>query len=252
MKRVAVFIDGDNVSAGYGATIAAQADKHGRVDIIHVYGNTNTQSQWSDMLAARFIYAGEGKNGADLLLALDAMDLCEAGKFDTIVLASSDADFVHLAHRLRARGPNVIGMGMGHPSKAFQAACSQFEILTQEPVSKVLEPPKVAQVAQIQSEQSKIDNRIRIFIDAAMHDGTNVQTTTVSKHFKEKFGVTITSMGFKNWRQYFQKHSGWYELIDAPKSTANKGPIIRRRATPTAVSKESVANSQTAFAVAAE
>ena len=67
-----------------------------------------------------------GKNGADIALVIDAVDLMHSGHVDGFCLVSSDSDFTRLAWRLRAEGKIVRGVGNGTAVLAFREACSAF------------------------------------------------------------------------------------------------------------------------------
>ena len=62
------------------------------------------------------------KNGADIRMALDVVDLLagpvEYGEF---ILASSDADFTPVLHRIRAHGRRVTVLTTGQSAVAFRA-----------------------------------------------------------------------------------------------------------------------------------
>lgn len=129
MERVALFIDGDNLSPNVCDDVLGFASGLGRVDIARVYGNIHALGAWRDTPALEAIHAGTGKNAADILLALDAMDLCQPGAVHHVVLASSDGDFVHLARRLRQRGIPVTGVGGGKAPADLRDACTEFKCL---------------------------------------------------------------------------------------------------------------------------
>jgi uncharacterized LabA/DUF88 family protein len=69
-----------------------------------------------------------GKNGADMRLVIDALELCYArGHIDTFVIASGDSDFCPLAYKLRENGRTVIGLAVkGSTSPLFVKACDEF------------------------------------------------------------------------------------------------------------------------------
>lgn len=50
---------------------------------------------------------GHYKANVDVLLAVDALELCEAMRPDVVTLVTGDADFAHLALHLRRRGIRV-------------------------------------------------------------------------------------------------------------------------------------------------
>lgn len=132
-RRVAVLIDGDNVSAKHSGPVLTEAKKLGRVDIARIYAAANCNSDWLDLPEFRFIHAGKGKNAADLLLCIDAMEFAITGGVDTFAIASSDGDFTHLAQRLREKGLHVLGMGEAKAPDGFRLACTEFRQLDSKP-----------------------------------------------------------------------------------------------------------------------
>ncbi|HTP52727.1 MAG TPA: NYN domain-containing protein [Anaeromyxobacteraceae bacterium] len=69
-----------------------------------------------------------GKNGADVRLVIDALELCYLREhIDTFVLASGDSDFCPLAAKLRENDRIVIGMAVKEStSPLFVKACDEF------------------------------------------------------------------------------------------------------------------------------
>jgi uncharacterized protein (TIGR00288 family) len=69
-----------------------------------------------------------GKNGADVRLVIDALELCYLREhIDTFVLASGDSDFVPLANKLRENDRTVIGMAVKEAtSPLFVKSCDEF------------------------------------------------------------------------------------------------------------------------------
>jgi uncharacterized LabA/DUF88 family protein len=72
-----------------------------------------------------------GKNGADVRLVIDALELCYLREhIDTFVIASGDSDFCPLAHKLRENDRTVVGMGVKEAtSPLFVKACDEFVYL---------------------------------------------------------------------------------------------------------------------------
>ena len=69
-----------------------------------------------------------GKNGADMRLVIDALELCYAREhIDTFVIASGDSDFCPLAYKLRENDKRVIGIAVKEAtSPFFVRACDEF------------------------------------------------------------------------------------------------------------------------------
>ncbi len=72
-----------------------------------------------------------GKNGADMRLVIDALELCYAREhIDTFVIASGDSDFCPLAYKLRENNRLVIGLAVKEAtSPLFVKACDEFVYL---------------------------------------------------------------------------------------------------------------------------
>ncbi|HET9596456.1 MAG TPA: NYN domain-containing protein [Anaeromyxobacteraceae bacterium] len=72
-----------------------------------------------------------GKNGADVRLVIDALELAYLrGHIDTFVIASGDSDFCPLAYKLREIGRTVLGMGVKEAtSPLFVKACDEYVYL---------------------------------------------------------------------------------------------------------------------------
>jgi uncharacterized LabA/DUF88 family protein len=69
-----------------------------------------------------------GKNGADMRLVIDALELCYAREhINTFVIASGDSDFCPLAYKLRENDKVVIGVAVKEAtSPLFVKACDEF------------------------------------------------------------------------------------------------------------------------------
>jgi NYN domain-containing protein/OST-HTH/LOTUS domain-containing protein len=72
-----------------------------------------------------------GKNGADMRLVIDALELCYAREhIDTFAIASGDSDFCPLAYKLRENDRVLIGLGVREAtSPLFVKACDEFVYL---------------------------------------------------------------------------------------------------------------------------
>ena len=133
-RRIAMFIDGENVQAALVGPALAEAEKHGTVMVRRVYSNwtTSAKSTWKAAIHAngalpiqQFAYVS-GKDAADIALVIDAMDFFHSGGFDGFCIVSSDSDYTRLAIRLREQGMFVMGIGRSNTPQSFVAACDVF------------------------------------------------------------------------------------------------------------------------------
>lgn len=89
-------------------------------------------------LVQMFPPGGTAKNGADIRLALDAMeDVGRFGHIGTVVVVGGDSDFMPLAQKLKAVGRTVVGVATRRATSRYWAqSCHTFrsyESLIAEP-----------------------------------------------------------------------------------------------------------------------
>lgn len=139
------------------------AASYGRVAIARAYAdwsvpvNASYQRQLVDRavdLTQLFPVSGT-KNGADIRLAVDAIDdLMRYDDITHVVLVAGDSDYIALAQRCKQLGRYVVGIGVsGSTSRALVAACDEYtsydDVPGVEPVPQVattLEPATAAAV----------------------------------------------------------------------------------------------------------
>jgi NYN domain/OST-HTH/LOTUS domain len=93
-------------------------------------------------LVQLFPAAAYGKNGADIRLAVDAVeDMFRLPDLTHVVIVAGDSDYIALAQRCKRLGRYVVGVGVaGSSSKALAAACDDFVIYDALPGVPVPEP----------------------------------------------------------------------------------------------------------------
>lgn len=136
VKKLALLIDSDNVSAKYAQFIIQEASKHGELIIKRIYGDwEKNNTGWripamnnSIMPVQQNSYIA-GKNATDFSMIIDAMDILYTYNVDGFVLVTSDSDFTRLAIRLREAGKLVIGIGEVKTPLAFTSSCHEFSYL---------------------------------------------------------------------------------------------------------------------------
>ena len=173
-QRIALFIDFENLVTRTG--IAADTfDLQPALDTLLEKGKVVFRRAYADW--TRFATATQrlhdlgvelvdvppstraGKNGADVRLVIDALELAYLREhIDTFVVASGDSDFCPLAHKLRENDRIVIGMAVKEStSPLFVKACDEFIYLRtagkhrREP-AKEREKPKEKVVPEIAKE----------------------------------------------------------------------------------------------------
>lgn len=203
-QSVAVLVDGDNISGKHAAAILARAATHGEPTITRVYLDTQRGLDWSSAFGYRVIHAGNGKNAADILLALDAMEMLLTKGVQSFVIASSDGDFTHLAMRLRESGAKVIGVGEAKAPASFRASVTQFIELGAKPVVKLVVKPPVT--------LSDLDKKIRDMIMAHGEGAKGLRLTVLASLMAKEHEIRLTTLGTKNWRTYLSTHPALFDL----------------------------------------
>lgn len=132
--RLALLVDGDNVSAKVISGVLAEVAKHGTASVRRIYGDWTQPNlgPWKRCLlehsiqpVQQFAYT-TGKNATDGAMIIDAMDLLYSGRFAGFCLVSSDSDFTRLAVRIREQGVTVYGFGEAKTPRPFISACDRF------------------------------------------------------------------------------------------------------------------------------
>ena len=140
-SNVAVLLDCENAQPAVIDDVRRAAAKLGRVVLRHGYGNQAAlTNKWQEALLRhgfaphlQFQYVN-GKNTADIALALDALEILLDRRADQFVIVTSDSDFVGLCRKLRERGAEVHIFGEGKTPAALRDACDRFqEVATPEP-----------------------------------------------------------------------------------------------------------------------
>jgi hypothetical protein len=180
--RVAVYLDFDNIvisrydqvngrssfQKDKSKGLAKQPDRLARatvdvgaiIDFASSFGTlvlTRAYADWSaevntgyrQQLVARavdlvqlFPAAAYGKNGADIRLAVDAVeDMFRLPDLTHVVIVAGDSDYIPLAQRCKRLGRYVVGIGVaGSTSRALAAACDDFVSYDALPGVPVFEP----------------------------------------------------------------------------------------------------------------
>src|SRR5688500_975678 len=126
--RIAVFIDFDNVEIGVKSTIGGQFDIGVVLEAIKERGEIVTKVAYSDWkrvgdysrvltqhairMVQRNMTPGGDKNGADITMALDALEMCFThDHINAFVIVGGDSDFISLVEKLKQYGRKVIVVG---------------------------------------------------------------------------------------------------------------------------------------------
>jgi uncharacterized LabA/DUF88 family protein len=95
-------------------------------------------------LVQLFPAAAYAKNGADIRLAVDAVeDMFRLPDLTHVIIVAGDSDYIALAQRCKRLGRYVVGIGIaGSISRSLTAACDEYVTYDALPGVPVPEPPK--------------------------------------------------------------------------------------------------------------
>jgi uncharacterized LabA/DUF88 family protein len=148
--QVAVFIDLENLALGAGEDLPGQADPipYKALELLcRDYGNTSIRRAYADWSRPEFgkhqnnlaqngitliqvtRFGAQQKNAADILMAVDAMEvLITHPDVGTYLLVAGDGDYSPLVQRLREFGKRVVGVGTkASASSRLVAVCSEYK-----------------------------------------------------------------------------------------------------------------------------
>ncbi|SIO31694.1 NYN domain-containing protein [Vannielia litorea] len=200
--RAALLIDGDNISATHAAQLLAAAPD---AAVARVYADPTHQKGWATQSAFELRGVEQGKNAADILLVIEAMELALAGGVTRMTIASSDADFRSLALRLRAMGCIVTGCGTLGTPESFRKACTRFVYLVDlGPVVPTEAPPPGS---------NEFNALLGLLIREAGPDG--MRLSDLGTYMLRHHAVTKSMLPQGGWHLYLEAQGGLFSINNA-------------------------------------
>ena len=212
-KKIALFIDCENISSNYIDDIFNELANHGEVIIRQAYKNfSKSNKNWEDVLVKyaikpmQTIIANSSKNISDFQIVIDVMNTIYNSKIDTIVIASSDSDFTPLAMEVKSKGIEVIGFGEEKTPNSLKNAYSTFIRLPigdlEDKIKDNLNNAKKKQMIDILKDAIKNSCDENGFA-LASKVGTYLKNKNSSYHAK--------NFGKNSWGEIFKKYSEYFE-----------------------------------------
>jgi hypothetical protein len=180
-------------------------------------------------LVQLFPAAAYGKNGADIRLAVDAVeDMFRLPDLTHVVIAAGDSDYIPLAQRCKRLGRYVVGIGVaGSSSRALAAACDEFVTYDALPGVPVREPSaepakRARRSAKAEPEQPDPQTAATALLTRALHIGlekddaewlhnsaVKAQMKRMDPSFSEK------ALGFKSFSDFLRARTDVVELDES-------------------------------------
>lgn len=229
---IALLIDADNAPSSKIDFIVTELATHGVVNIRRAYGNWTKRalSGWQKILHEHAIEPVQlfdlvkGKNGTDMRLLIDAMDMLYTKDVQTFAIVSSDCDFTPLCTRIRAEGKHVIGFGGQNTPTPFIHACTRFLYLDDES-----ESPEEKRVRKSSGNQlkgnTKLISTLRRAVEAAADDDGWASLGPVGAYISNQGPFDHRTYGYGKLSDLFRA----IDLFEIEKFTSGNQSIYRVR-----------------------
>lgn len=164
--KIAVFVDYDNIEIGVKSTLQREFDVGAVLDALKERGDIVAKFAYADwgrqegakrqmaenavQMVQRIPSPRGDKNGADINLALDALEMAFThDHVNAFAIVSGDSDFIPLLNKLKEFGKTVFVVGgKAFTSTILQKNCHEFisfEALLDEPQQRQQQPPQPQQ-----------------------------------------------------------------------------------------------------------
>ncbi|WKG04613.1 NYN domain-containing protein [Mycolicibacterium sp. HK-90] len=177
-------------------------------------------------LVQLFPAAAYGKNGADIRLAVDAVeDMFRLPDLTHVVIVAGDSDYIPLAQRCKRLGRYVVGIGVaGASSRMLAAACDEFVVYDALPgiPTSTPEPEPKQQKRTRKTEEPDPQAEATALLTRALHIGlekddvewlhnsaVKAQMKRMDPSFSEK------ALGFKSFSDFLRSRSDVVELDES-------------------------------------
>lgn len=222
VKRVAVFIDAENVSANYAEKILEEAANYGDVIIKRIFADWSNPSvkKWYDkvpLLSLRPLQQFsqvKGKNSSDVSLVIDVLSSLFEREIDVFCLATSDSDFTSLVQELREREKFVVGFGERKSTQSFVNSFSEFiyldaievevEDTTKKDIHETVKVPQKPTKLKLPKEQIKALQEI---IESLIDEDGRALFSDIGIEMKNRFKDFVPkNYGYKTLKTLIEKN----------------------------------------------
>ncbi|QPZ38796.1 NYN domain-containing protein [Paramicrobacterium chengjingii] len=192
-------------------------------------------------LVQLFPAAAYAKNGADIRLAVDAVeDMFRLPDLTHVVIVGGDSDYVPLAQRCKRLGRYVVGVGVaGSTAKSLAAACDEFEsyeslsgVARVEPVqaktktarkAKAAEPDDHPETGSDESSDPDDQDAATALLERALrlgHDKSGsdewLHTSAVKTHMRRMDpSFSEKALGYRSFNDFLKSRDSMTELEES-------------------------------------
>ena len=256
--NIAVFIDFDNIEIGVKNTLGEHFDVGVILEALKERGEVVTKIAYADWtrageysraltqhairLVQRNLTPGGDKNGADINLALDALEMAFTHThINAYVIVGGDSDFLSLVEKLKQYNKKVFVIGgRAFTSSILQRNCHEFiayENLIRKPTSRGGRPSAPLASAPISQALPLVRRAVKILSDREVSPQTGLLKSTLlqlDSTFSERtygassfldFAEKLAQAGFVQL-----KHAGRSVMVELMPGFAEEtdGPIVNK------------------------
>ena len=255
--KIAVFIDFDNIEIGVKTTLHTQFDIAAILDGIKERGEVVTKIAYGDWKRAgdygrlmsqhairmvqRNLTPGGDKNGADINLALDALEMAFThDHINAFVIVGGDSDFITLVEKLKQYDKKVFVVGgRQFTSQVMQKNCHEFiayeNLVSRRPAAPGPGPRRETSVAATTADVAKaiplVKRALKVLTDREVSPQLGLLKSTLlqlDSTFSER------DYGVSTFRDFIEKvaktglvtlrHSGRSMMVDAVETADGTEP----------------------------
>ncbi len=256
--KIAVFIDFDNIEIGVKTTLHTQFDIAAILDGIKERGEVVTKIAYGDWKRAgdygrlmsqhairmvqRNLTPGGDKNGADINLALDALEMAFThDHINAFVIVGGDSDFITLVEKLKQYDKKVFVVGgRQFTSQVMQKNCHEFiayeNLVSRRPAAPGPGPRRETSVAATAADVAKaiplVKRALKVLTDREVSPQLGLLKSTLlqlDSTFSER------DYGVSTFRDFIEKvaktglvtlrHSGRSMMVDAVETADGDGTV---------------------------
>ncbi|WP_168733018.1 NYN domain-containing protein [Aliigemmobacter aestuarii] len=218
-RRIAVFVDADNISADHLELCRKTANELGNLVCFRVVGSPESVKGWLKP-GVRAICHAAGKNSADIVLSLEALELALTRQADAFVFATSDRDLSICATRLRELGFDVTCLG--EKTKVALETQQSYAKFIAVPVKRSPATATTAKKTAANVPNEAFKKKISQFLvdEAKQPDGPAINggwipLSVLGQSRAREKGISKVAAGVgknKSWRTYFEGNSSSFEI----------------------------------------
>ena len=172
-------------------------------------------------LVQLFPAAAYAKNGADIRLAVDAVeDMFRLPDLTHVVIVAGDSDYVPLAQRVKRLGRYVVGVGVaGSTAKSLAAACDRFDAYDSLPgIPNLAETKKDAAPSRPRARKRSKDPAVDLLdramqLEAERADGEWLHASAVKDLIKRLDpSFSEKALGFRSFSDFLKAQTDHVEV----------------------------------------